>query len=199
MPKSKKRQRKNEKGRRRPTRSAGCVLHRSRPPFNHYDEWFSADDVASVTQRSTQEMECEDAGVLETLISLGPIYEGVVPAAALKLHDQIDEGVIRLAIDGQPSLYTELSVAAVVGALVPVDTVDDAALHLHFMHANGLFVLDDTDIVNLALAPTLSAHGTWELNGHPETWSRNDTGQHRFPLDRVGREAMFPAAGAWSR
>ncbi|MBF6174394.1 hypothetical protein [Nocardia blacklockiae] len=175
MPRSKKRVRKSRENRQRGARrraGSTCLLFRSRPPFQGYDEWFPTKALVAGAQRSTVALDDpEDVEAFELLTGLGPFYDGMVPAAALELHDQIGEGVIRMARDGRPGLYTETPIAEVVEMLVPAEYADDdAAVHLHFMHAQGLLVLDEDHIVNMAMPPTKSTRGNWELNGHPDTW-----------------------------
>lgn len=178
MPKSSKRiPRNNSNSRRepRPTPGAGCVLFRSPPPFEHYTEWFPVAEIAERAERRSGELDPDDRAALHTLLTLGPLYDGMVPVAALDLHDQLRTGAVRVAVPGRPGRYTELPVAD-LASLAPAPSTDlTQALHVHAMHADWLFVLDDTNLINIT------------PNGRPNEFAASDPTQRPVPRLSSGR------------
>jgi hypothetical protein len=175
---------------RRAARNRKYPLYDHRPPFEPYSEWIhvpaGAEQLIEHPARYDERLPDDAKDMADTLVKLGPRYEGYVPLAALYLEDQISHGAVKIATTGRPGVSQTVPIAEIAAQVSDPDelrrmqeeypegdlpgeaqlmTDDAAALHIHWLHAKGMLVMDDDHILNLAMAPALPG-GKWKLNGH---------------------------------
>lgn len=100
---------------------------------------------------------------------LGQYYGDRVPMAALYLEDQIQSGVVRLAVTGDPGAYRQMSISEFAADVTNVDlqaqvreaspgligeeaislTEQEAAAILHRFIADGMYLMDDDHCLHL--------------------------------------------------
>lgn len=167
-------------------------LYYLQPPFKGYQEWFRvpahAKDFFEHPAIHDDRLD-ENAKILaSTIAKLGPRYNNLLPMAAVYLDLQIADGVINLAVTGNPDKCSSLPLKELAANLsdptivermraehpeanlperfseTTLITDDAAAMSIHELHRNGFLILDDDNIVNLAKPPKKPG-GSWYLNG----------------------------------
>ncbi|MEU7295158.1 hypothetical protein AB0A76_18365 [Streptomyces exfoliatus] len=164
-------------------------LYHLQPPFEPYQEWFNVPKQAADTiEHPARHDNALDEGakdLLDTLVKLGPRYNGMVPMAAILLDRQMLSGTVAIAVTGRPGYVRDIPVAALAAEVSDPETLarwreeypdaglpeetslmtdDAAAWHIHSLHINGLMVMDDDGIMNLVAGDP--RRGKWVLNGH---------------------------------
>jgi hypothetical protein len=61
----------------------------------------------------------------DTLVKLGPRYEGNVPLAAVYLDQQISDGTLKIAVSGRPGQFREMPLAEMAAQLSTPSTMQD--------------------------------------------------------------------------
>jgi hypothetical protein len=174
---------------RRERRFQSYPLYYLQPPFKPYQEWIRVPDEA----RNLAEYPAgylddlpDVKDLADTLVKLGPRYHGMVPIAALHLEEQIREGSVAIAVTGRPGYCRQIPIAEIAADVsnpkfleemrrkypevalpetTRLMTDDAAAFTVHQLHAQGLLVMDDDLVLNLAIPPKRPG-GKWILNGH---------------------------------
>lgn len=164
-------------------------LQRLKPPGKLYQEWITVGDQAKdlIVHPARYDDRLSDTAkdLADTFVRLGPRYGGVIPMAAVFLDEQIQKGVIHLAVPGDPDSYQEVSLAEMAAGManpeinaemrrMRPDAVDDtpvsdegAAMSLHELHAHGYLIVDDDYVVHAAMPPKTPG-GKWWLSGSGE-------------------------------
>jgi hypothetical protein len=177
----------------RAKRTARLPLRRLRPPFTPYDEWIEVPaDARGLTEfpftpEMAAELGADEQDFLNRVVRLGPLYDGIVPMAAVYLDSYISDGEIPLAVWDEPDEVRFMPVAMMAADLsdpstmerirqahpqagLPEEvremTVEDCARSLHKLHAHGYLVLNDDHVLHFAQPPKVPG-GTWLLNGRP--------------------------------
>jgi len=165
-------------------------LYHLQPPFKGYEEWYRVPDAANDTLvhpvRYDDRVSDGAKDLADTLVRLSPRYRGMVPLAAVFLDQQIQKGIVCIAITGKPERFREVPLAEMAADVsspefleemrkhMPEEEMPDgplgmsdegAAMAVHELHAQGYLVLDDDYVVNLAMPPKAPG-GKWHLNGH---------------------------------
>lgn len=173
---------------------ASYPLYKWQPPFKPYSEWFSVPDAAKnmiehpARNDASLLLDDDSKELLDTVVKLGPRYQGIVPMAAIYLDMQISEGTMLIAVTGRPGECRELTLAELAESIsspeflqkmrsehpgigLPEEaslvTDDAAAMKVHDLHIAGYLVLDDDNVINLAMPPK-SPGGKWRLNGQAD-------------------------------
>ncbi|MDP9843282.1 hypothetical protein [Streptosporangium lutulentum] len=166
-------------------------LQRLQPPFKLYEEWFHVGDYAkdAIVHSARFDDRLDDTAkdLADAFVRLGPRYHGVVPKAAVFLDQQIQEGVIHMAVPGEPGSYQDVPLIEMAAGVSSPDTQEElrrlrpdempedsmpmtdegAAMALHELHALGYLIVDDDFVVNVAFPPKTPG-GKWWLNGQAE-------------------------------
>lgn len=163
-------------------------LHYLQPPFKGYEEWIDVPDQAKEMfehpARHDDRLTESAKDLADAIVKLGPRYQGRVPMAALYLDEQIREGTILIAVTGEPGVVREMPLLELAADLsnpqvqddlhrqhpqLPVGsttmTDDEAAWSLHELHVSAFLIMDDDNVVNMAIPPEKPG-GRWWLNGH---------------------------------
>ncbi len=165
--------------------AAAPLLHGS-PPFGGYKEWLIPNATTGRFELKADAPHDTRAyfGRLEELLL--PLYGGRIPLAATYLDDRIAEGVIPLAVADKVrpvplhELATLLEHRGDDGHIKDHDDVcpklncadgqhdpSEHAVwqHAHHLHAAGLLLLDDQDVLHLAQPPCRPGE-PWRLLDH---------------------------------
>lgn len=158
-------------------------LFRQRPPFQGYQEWLiphAQTGRFEMNADAPPESRAYFARLEELLL---PLYGGRIPLAATYLDDRIREGSIPLAGPGTVRRIPLGELAGQLGDRGKPDASECGAdvcpqlncasgshdlsehavwQHVHHLHAAGLLLLDDHDVLHLA-EPPRQPGGRWRL------------------------------------
>lgn len=179
-----------QKAARAARRAEVSPLYHLRPPFEPYREWLTAPagaDGLTITPEQEELLGDDAVEFMRRVVEIAPLYNGVVPMAAVYLDMQMSRGEITLAVTGAPDRVTVMKVADLAASMsdparldelrravpeagldaaaVEPLTVDECVAKTHELHRHGALVLDDNHVVHLAVPPK-SPGGKWLLNGH---------------------------------
>ncbi|MGA5486675.1 hypothetical protein ACPCK1_02740 [Streptomyces pseudogriseolus] len=142
----------------RVSRTAACSypLFAHRPPYTGYGLWLTPTSDA----RDVEDLPENAATVLAMVQDLAPLYQDQVPTAALYLEQQIRAGVLHLATGHGaatsvpvPDMATVLAETAHYFSEEPPPAAagEDVSRMLHELHALGALVVDDDNVIRLAV------------------------------------------------
>ncbi len=158
-----------------------------RPPWSTLPEGYPYRDIFQVTDQvhsayvahgipDDPRLEEGAKDLMGTMTRLGPVYRGQVPIAAFFLDQHIRADRIPIFESGdqvwlttRAELVAEGARFASAGEQAP--TLDDIGEHLHELHAAGWLVLDEVNVVRLAIPPEHRG-GKWIIKGvsDPGEW-----------------------------
>ncbi|MCO6011520.1 hypothetical protein NE236_41875 [Actinoallomurus purpureus] len=177
---------------RREARAPKCPLFELRPPFEAYSEWITVPahikDFGDHRASRDPRLDAEMRKFVTTVIKLGPLYQGRVPTAALYLDDQMSRGTVAFGVPDSPGLCAPYSLDALVDQLSDPEFYrafreENPEIQLpeqlrpieagmvpqfvHELHMHGVVIMDDDQVLNLALPPQAPGDG-WLLSGYED-------------------------------
>lgn len=128
-------------GKPRRPRTARAIPHQSRlqelqPPGPGYDEWIHVQGIPDLA--ALPGFDLDQQQVMNRLREIAPIYQNVVPMAAITLDDLIATGNLPVLNDGETGSFIPVAeMAAAQGLTDP----EDVRRGIHELHANGMLLI----------------------------------------------------------